>query len=89
LTERPLSVSRADLDELCAIIQIAHDDMRPVAFRVVSTASLLLALTALEEAGVFRDRLEHAAELPDALLPSVRDLDVPIVTQPGFLRSRR
>jgi len=76
------------LDELCATIQASHEDARPAAIHAVSNASLLLALTALAEVGVFRDRVEHAAEVSDTLASLIRYLDISIITQPGFIADR-
>ncbi|BBG02739.1 MULTISPECIES: amidohydrolase family protein [Pseudonocardia] len=74
-------------DELADRIAAAHRAGRGVAVHSVTVESLVLLLAALEVAGRHPgDRVEHAALVPEALLPELRGLTV--VTQPGFLRDR-
>ncbi|WP_433507661.1 amidohydrolase family protein [Pseudonocardia halophobica] len=74
-------------DELVARIRAAHEAGRGVAVHSVTRESLVLLLAALDEAGRHpADRVEHAALVPEELVPALRGLAV--VTQPGFLADR-
>ena len=76
-------------DELTEAVTTAHRASRPVAVHCVTRESLLLLLAAIEEAGVMPgDRLEHAALIPADVIPTIRDLGLRVVTQPGFLADR-
>jgi predicted amidohydrolase YtcJ len=76
-----------ELDELVAGIRAAHAAGRSVAVHTVTRESLVLLLVALRDAGIRSgDRLEHAALVPEELVPDLRELAV--VTQPGFLTDR-
>lgn len=78
-----------DLEALAEAVRRAHDSGRPVALHTVTRASAVLALVALEAVGSLPgDRLEHAAVLPDDLLPTVRELGLSIVTQPALAAAR-
>jgi predicted amidohydrolase YtcJ len=88
----PLKIVLADsglppFDELVARIRAAHAAGRGVAVHSVTRESLVLLLAALDEAGRHpADRVEHAALVPEELVPALRGLAV--VTQPGFLTDR-
>ncbi|MEU7816948.1 amidohydrolase family protein [Pseudonocardia sp. NPDC049154] len=88
----PLKIVLADsglppYDELVARIRAAHEAGRGVAVHSVTRESLVLLLAALDEAGRHpADRVEHAALVPEELVPALRGLAV--VTQPGFLADR-
>lgn len=67
----------------------AHGAGRAVAIHCVTRAELVLALSALEQAGVREgDRIEHASVAPPELVAWLARLGVAVVTQPGFVRSR-
>ncbi|WP_432198170.1 amidohydrolase family protein [Streptomyces sp. bgisy027] len=62
---------------------------RPVAVHCVTLEGLVVAVTALEEAGVVPgDRIEHAAVAPPALAAQMAALGLRVVTQPGFVAER-
>ncbi|GAA2879655.1 amidohydrolase family protein [Pseudonocardia halophobica] len=88
----PLKIVLADsglppYDELVARIRAGHEAGRGVAVHSVTRESLVLLLAALDEAGRHpADRVEHAALVPEELVPALRGLAV--VTQPGFLADR-
>jgi predicted amidohydrolase YtcJ len=88
----PLKIVLADsglpaFDELVARIRGAHQAGRGVAVHSVTRESLVLLLVALDQAGRHpADRVEHAALVPEELVPALRGLAV--VTQPGFLADR-
>ncbi|HEY0915320.1 MAG TPA: amidohydrolase family protein [Solimonas sp.] len=78
-----------DFDALCADIRAAHAADRGVAFHCVSRVDLAFALAALQEAGVRGgDRIEHASVCPPEFLEQVGELDLTVVTQPGFIATR-
>jgi predicted amidohydrolase YtcJ len=77
------------LAELVARVDAAHAAGRGVAVHCVTRAELVIALAALEEAGVRGgDRIEHASVAPPELVAWLARLGVSVVTQPGFVRSR-
>lgn len=74
---------------LCESIAHCHRQGRPVAIHCVTRLELIFALTAINEAGHFPgDRIEHASltEADDFIL--LREAEVTVVTQPGFIASR-
>src|SRR4029434_3852455 len=75
------------LDHLVGQIGRAHAAGRGVAFHCVTRTELVFALAALETAGSRRDRIEHAAQVPDAVLRLLAKLRPTIVTQPGFVHA--
>jgi predicted amidohydrolase YtcJ len=87
-----LVLDERELPPLAALVQrIAevHGAGRAVAVHCVTRAELVLALSALEEAGVREgDRIEHASVAPPELVAWLARLGVAVVTQPGFVRSR-
>jgi predicted amidohydrolase YtcJ len=70
-------------------IERAHGEGRPVAIHCVTRAELVLAASALGEAGPYDgDRIEHASVAPPDLVDLLRSLHVSVVTQPNFIRER-
>ncbi len=70
-------------------IRQAHARQRPVAFHAVSHLELLVALTALAQAGAHSgDRIEHAGVVRPEMLTLLRSSGVTVVTQPGFIADR-
>ncbi len=77
------------LAELTGRIAEVHAGGRAVAVHCVTYAALALLVAALRTAGCRAgDRVEHAALVPEALIPELRGLGVAVVTQPGFLADR-
>lgn len=67
----------------------AHAADRPVAIHCVTRTELVLAVAALEAAGIHvGDRLEHASIAPPALVTELAGLGITVVTQPHFLYER-
>jgi predicted amidohydrolase YtcJ len=55
----------------------------------VTADALALLLAAWAEVGAWpTDRVEHGAVIPAAALPTLADLEVTVVTQPGFVAER-
>src|SRR5690625_939263 len=80
---------RLDLDGLTAWISRRHHGGHRVAVHCVTTLQLTVAMAALRAAGCDgRDRIEHAAVVPDALLDDLAALGVTVVTQPNFVAER-
>lgn len=87
--KRILHDDALDLDELARWIGVRHDDGVPVALHCVTAAQLVVALAALRLAGTHpRDRIEHAAVVPDDAVPDLADSGVTVVTQPNFVAER-
>jgi predicted amidohydrolase YtcJ len=62
----------------------------PVAVHCVTAAQLVVAIAALRSAGTHpRDRIEHAAMVPEDAVADLVELGVTVVTQPNFLAERR
>ena len=77
------------LDELVGAVGRSHAAGRPVAVHCVSRESLLLALTAIEQAGaVSGDRIEHASVVPEPARDWIARLGLRVVTQPAFIADR-
>jgi predicted amidohydrolase YtcJ len=78
-----------EFDELVELIRTAHIAKRGVAFHCVTRAELVMACGALREAGPLRgDRIEHASIAPPELVALLSELNVWVVTQPGFVFER-
>jgi predicted amidohydrolase YtcJ len=78
-----------DLEALTQWIIDHHTDGRPVAVHCVTAAQLVVTIAALRAAGSHpRDRIEHAAVVPDDNLTDLADLGVTVVTQPNFVAER-
>jgi predicted amidohydrolase YtcJ len=87
--KRILHDSELDLDELTAWIADRHSDDAPVAVHCVTAVQLVVTLAALHLAGVHpRDRIEHAAVVPDGSMSELAALGVTVVTQPNFVAER-
>jgi len=87
--KRILHDADLDLDELTAWITARHADDAPVAVHCVTAAQLVITLSALRAAGAHpRDRIEHAAVVPDDSIAEIADLGVTVVTQPNFVGER-
>jgi predicted amidohydrolase YtcJ len=87
--KRILHDADLDLDELTAWIADRHADEAPVAVHCVTAAQLVITLAALHAAGTHpRDRIEHAAIVPDDSLRELAALGVTVVTQPNFVAER-
>jgi predicted amidohydrolase YtcJ len=77
------------LDHLTARIREAHDAGRSIAIHCVTRVQGVLSVSALAEAGNRPgDRIEHGSVLGADLLPTLRDLGITVVTQPGFVLTR-
>lgn len=77
------------LPDLAAGIDRAHRADRPVAVHCVTAEALALLLAAWAEVGVHPgDRVEHGAVIPVSAIPTLADLGVTVVTQPGFVADR-
>ena len=87
--KRILHDDRLDVDELIGWVGDHHDDDVPVALHCVTHAQLVVALAALRSAGGHpRDRIEHAAVVPDDMVADLVDVGVTVVTQPNFVAER-
>ena len=87
--KRILHDDRLDVDELTGWVADHHDDDLPVALHCVTHAQLVVALAALRAAGGHpRDRIEHAAVVPDDMVADLVDVGVTVVTQPNFVAER-
>ncbi|WP_275741824.1 amidohydrolase family protein [Nocardioides sp. YIM 152315] len=95
----PLSVGPAKImlrdhdlpnfDQFCGAVSAHRRARRPVAVHCVTRESLILTLAVLAEVGTEPgDRIEHGAVIPGDLVPTIRDLQLRVVTQPDFLRTR-
>jgi predicted amidohydrolase YtcJ len=84
-----LQDDRLDLDSLTGWIADQHSAGRPVAVHCVTAAQLVVTIAALRAAGGHpRDRIEHAAVVPDDNLTDLAELEVTVVTQPNFVAER-
>src|SRR5690606_6980595 len=73
-------------DEIADIIRAAHDEGRRVAIHCVTRVQLVLAITALDDAGASSgDRIEHGSVIPPELIGRLVSLGVTVVTQPHFI----
>lgn len=78
-----------DFDALCQLIAESHSNCRNVAIHCVTETELVFALAAMRDAGARPDdRIEHASVTPPALIEQIRELQVTVVTQPGFVLER-
>jgi predicted amidohydrolase YtcJ len=78
-----------DVEELVRVIATAHERKRAVAIHCVTRTELVFALSSMIAAGHYRgDRIEHASVTPDEVLPLMREAQVCVVTQFGFLKER-
>jgi predicted amidohydrolase YtcJ len=80
---------RLDLEVLTDWIADRHRSDQPVAVHCVTAAQLVVTVAALRAAGPDpRDRIEHAAVVPDDMIAELADLAVTVVTQPNFIAER-
>jgi predicted amidohydrolase YtcJ len=80
---------KLDLEALTDWIAERHHGDHPVAVHCVTAAQLVVTLAALRAAGRHpRDRIEHAAVVPDDMIAELADLAVTVVTQPNFVAER-
>ena len=87
--KRILHDDRLDVDELIGWVGDHHDNDVPVALHCVTHAQLVVALAALRSAGGHaRDRIEHAAVVPDDMVADLAEVGVTVVTQPNFVAER-
>jgi predicted amidohydrolase YtcJ len=87
--KRILHDADLDLAALTGWIAERHDAGAPVAVHCVTAAQLVVTISALDEAGTHaRDRIEHAAVVPDDSVSGLRNLGVTVVTQPNFVAER-
>ena len=78
-----------DLDALADWIDLRHRQGGIVALHCVTAMQLVVAISALRQAGARAgDRIEHGAVVPDDCLSDLRDLAVLVVTQPNFIAER-
>lgn len=80
-----------DFQSTADAIAQCFDAGRRVAAHCVTEAELVFYLAVLEAAGardVRGNRIEHGALIPEACIDSIRELDLTVVTQPEFIRSR-
>ncbi|MER7006790.1 amidohydrolase family protein [Dactylosporangium sp. NPDC000555] len=76
-------------DRLRDMIAETHRTGRAVAVHCVTSESLTLTLAAVEDVGAIPgDRIEHASVVPPGLASWIAGLEVAVVTQPDFLRTR-
>jgi predicted amidohydrolase YtcJ len=77
------------LDRLAQRIVSAHQAGRCAAIHCVTDVQLALTVAALRLAGPRRgDRIEHGAVIHEDIVPTLRSLEVTIVTQPNFISER-
>jgi len=76
-------------DELCRTIADSHANDRTVAIHCVTETELVFAVEAFRAASPREgDRIEHASVTPPALLDSLHELGLVVVTQPHFVTER-
>lgn len=94
LERGPVKVVVADdalpgIEDLVGAFRAARGAGRTVAVHCVTRIGLVLALAAWQEVGsVPGDRIEHGSVIPVELVSRVADLDLRVVTQPGFIAER-
>ena len=87
--KRILDDTDLDLHNLQQWVTVNHEHDHPVAVHCVTDAQLVVTIAALRAAGVHpRDRIEHAAMVPDDCVGDLRELGVTVVTQPNFIVER-
>ena len=87
--KRILHDTDLDLADLAEWIVQRHADGGPVAVHCVTAAQLVVTLSALRSAGAHpRDRIEHAAVVPDGSVAELVGVGVTVVTQPNFVAER-
>lgn len=87
--KRILHDTDLDLEELTAWITARHAAGVAVAVHCVTAAQLVVTLSALQTAGTHpRDRIEHAALVPEDALAQLGECGATVVTQPNFVFER-
>ena len=87
--KRILHDDALDLGELTRWVAERHGTGCPVAVHCVTAAQLVVTVAALQSAGSHpRDRIEHAAVVPDDCVEDLADLGVTVVTQPNLVAER-
>ena len=87
--KRILDDDTLDLDALTEWIAAVHHRGSAVALHCVTVVQLVVATTALRTAGVHTgDRIEHAAVVPQSMIPDLVELGITVVTQPNFVAER-
>jgi predicted amidohydrolase YtcJ len=77
------------IDSLADDLRAAHRHGRPAALHCVTRLAALLSVAAWEVAGAAPgDRMEHGGVLPRQVVDRLADLDIIVVTQPGFIEAR-
>ncbi|MCK9541420.1 MAG: amidohydrolase family protein [Novosphingobium sp.] len=77
------------LDTIADIIADAREWNRPVAAHCVTAGELAIMLAAFQLAGSAPgDRIEHGGVIPAEAIPVLRELELTVVTQPGFIATR-
>jgi predicted amidohydrolase YtcJ len=74
--------------ELAGAIASAHRAGSAVAVHCVTAEQLLVSISALEVAGPAGDRIEHAGIVPPGCAEKLAQLDIAVVTNPGFIAER-
>lgn len=78
-----------DWDITLAQMRTAREQGRGTAVHCVSEAELVFALGLFAELGPFPlDRIEHGSVVPDALLGTLAQMQLPVVVQAGFVETR-
>lgn len=81
-----------NVELLVEAVNTARAHGRNVAFHCVTTAALALIVAAMREVGPSQftqlDRIEHAAVVPNEYVDELKQLQLVIVTQPGFVHAR-
>lgn len=77
------------IDDVRQAILAAHRHGRPIAAHCVTAVALALALAAFDDVGVRPgDRIEHGAVISPDAAARIAELDLTVVTQPGFIATR-
>jgi hypothetical protein len=70
-------------------IATAHGNRRPIAIHCVTAEAIALALAAWNDVGSRDgDRIEHGAVITPEAAVRIAELEITVVTQPGFIASR-
>ncbi|BBW99273.1 amidohydrolase [Mycolicibacterium moriokaense] len=87
--KRILHDTDLDLSGLTAWVAERHREDAPVAVHCVTAAQLVITLAALRSAGPHpKDRIEHAAVVPDDSIADLVGVGATVVTQPNFVAER-
>jgi predicted amidohydrolase YtcJ len=76
-------------DDVRDAIATAHGSGRPIAIHCVTAEAIALALAAWNDVGSRDgDRIEHGAVITPEAAVRIAELEITVVTQPGFITSR-